>query len=133
MRKILLLCFVCFIANGLYAQKKYEKHLIGVWKVDVAATEALMKEKKPELKGAMPEMEKKLLGSLRIEFQKTGKCISSVGDKSREGTWTVVNSVLTTQIDGAETALTIVGTDILEVTLHDTKKNTYLVMENIAE
>lgn len=133
MKKILLLCFVCFIANGLYAQKKFEKHLIGIWKVDIEATAALMKEKKPELKGAMPEMEKKLLGSLRIEFQKTGKCKSSVGDKTTEGTWTVENSVLTTKINGAETNLTIVGTDILEVTLHDTKKNTYLVLENIAE
>ena len=133
MRKILLLCFVCFITNCLYAQKKFEKHLIGVWKVDVEATEALMKETKPELKGAMPDSEKKLLSSLRIEFQKTGKCKSSVGDKTREGTWTVENSVLTTKINGAETTFTIIGIDILEVTLHDTKKNTYLVMENITE
>lgn len=128
MKKILLLCFVCFIANSLYAQKEYEKDIIGAWKVDVEATEALMKKEKPELKGNMPDAEKKLLRSLRIEFKKTGKCISSVGDKTAEGTWTVEYATLTTKINGAETRFTVIGTDLLELRLFDAQKYTYLVL-----
>lgn len=133
---------IYFVASAIFlfamqvrAQNEFEKDVIGTWKINIEATEKLTKEKKPEL-GDMPEMLKKIFVGMRFEFQKGGKLKSynvdeSVKGENGEGTWSLNHSMLSLKDakTGKEQNFNIIGTDLLELRLHNVTQNTYMVLQ----
>jgi transcriptional regulator len=140
-RTVFYLSFFVFVslAQQGFAQKEFEKDVIGTWKINISATEKLTKEKNPATKD-MPELVKKLFSAIRFEFQKGGKFKTYSANKEIKGqgsesTWSLENSIITLKNEktGEIQRFNIVGVDLMELRLHDVNKNTYMVLETVFE
>lgn len=133
--KTLALTFVGFLlltfGTKVYAQnpKITPKDIVGTWKIDIAATKKLNKQKGVELP-VLTEKGMEQEESMRLTFSKDGNFSLESMLLKTKGTWTLEGTNLRVlNAQGTDLFLfLVVGTDLLAVSVFNVNKQNYLAL-----